>query len=154
MSYKPKTFMNRSKCEKTQFSFTFRLITFFWFDFFQLFQRIWIQYKILRLLVPLISFSKKFFFGSFKHFLKLWNKIRMEWLKKKNAFSKCVLEFNFAPISGPYFFIKKKVKIDVPFWTFSFWGLACDHSKKWRGCHLDPSLPRAAWMCTLECCRK
>jgi hypothetical protein len=33
----------------------------------------------------------------------------MEWLKKtKNAFSKCVLEFNFAPISGPYFFIKKK----------------------------------------------
>jgi hypothetical protein len=32
----------------------------------------------------------------------------MEWLNKtKNAFSKCVLEFNFAPISGPYFFIKK-----------------------------------------------
>jgi hypothetical protein len=108
--------MNRSKCEKTQFSFTFRLITFFWFDFFQLFERIWIQHKILHLLVPFISLKKKnFFLGPLSTFLKLWNKIRMEWLKKtKKAFSKCVLEFNFAPISGPYFFIKKKVKIDVP----------------------------------------
>ena len=33
-SYKPKTFMNRSKCEKTQFSLTFRLITFFGLPFF------------------------------------------------------------------------------------------------------------------------
>jgi hypothetical protein len=40
----------------------------------------------------------------------------MEWLKKqKNAFSKCVLEFNFAPISGPYLFIfQKKSKSMYP----------------------------------------
>jgi hypothetical protein len=40
----------------------------------------------------------------------------MEWLKKtKNAFSKCVLEFNFAPISGPYFFFfQKKSKSMYP----------------------------------------
>jgi hypothetical protein len=42
----------------------------------------------------------------------------MEWLKKtKNAYPKCVLEFNFAPISGPYFFIyQKKVKIELPYY--------------------------------------
>jgi hypothetical protein len=35
----------------------------------------------------------------------------MEWQKKtKNAFSKCVLELNFTPNSGLYFFIFRKVQ--------------------------------------------
>jgi hypothetical protein len=40
----------------------------------------------------------------------------MEWLKKtKNAFSKCVLELNFASNSGLLLHFSKKVKIDVPY---------------------------------------
>ncbi len=47
---------------------------------------------------------------------KLWSQTRKKRLKKsKNVFSKCVLDFNFAPIKGSVFFIfKKKVKFVVP----------------------------------------
>ncbi len=39
------------------------------------------------------------------NFLKLWSRTRKKRLKKsKNVFSKCVLDFNFAPIKGPVFF--------------------------------------------------
>ena len=48
--------------------------------------------------------------------------------KTKNAFSKCILEFNFAPISGPYFFIfQKKSKSmypNVPIYDIMNKGLA------------------------------
>jgi hypothetical protein len=67
-SYKPKSE------GKLSFFFTFTSIhesfwsvTFCWFDFFLLFQRIWIQHKILRLLVPFIS-EKIFFLGPLSTF--------------------------------------------------------------------------------------
>ncbi len=51
-------------------------------------------------------FSKKFFLGHISTFFKLWSQTRKKRLKKsKNVFSKCVLDFNFAPNRGSVFFI-------------------------------------------------
>jgi hypothetical protein len=69
-SYKPKSEGKLGFFTFTSIHESFRFVTFFWFDFFCFFQRIWIQNKILRLLVPFISFAKNFFFRSFKHFFE------------------------------------------------------------------------------------
>jgi hypothetical protein len=55
----------------------------------------------------LISFLKeKKFWGHIRTFWKHWSQTRKKRLKKsKNIFSKCVLDFNFAPIKGSVFFI-------------------------------------------------
>jgi hypothetical protein len=54
-------------------------------------------------------FQKIFFLGHISTFFKLWSQTRKKRLKKpKNLFSKCVLDFNFAPITGSVFFIFKK----------------------------------------------
>ena len=62
---------------------------------------------------------KKNILGHISTFCKLWSPTRTKRLKKtKNVFYKCVLEFNFASISGSGFFIfSKKVKIVVPYCT-------------------------------------
>ncbi len=80
---------------------------FFLVHFLQLFQRIRNQREILRFL---ISFSiKKKFLGHIGTFCKLWSQMHKKRLKiSKNVFCKCVLDFNFAPITGSVFFIFKK----------------------------------------------
>ncbi len=46
------------------------------------------------------------FLGHIITFFNLWSQTRKKRLKKsKNVFSKCVLDFNFAPIKGSVFFI-------------------------------------------------
>ncbi len=51
-------------------------------------------------------FSKTIFLGHISTFWKLRSQTRNKLLKKsKNEFSKCVLNFNFAPINGSVFFI-------------------------------------------------
>ena len=51
-------------------------------------------------------FQKKFSLGHISTFCKLWSQMRKKRLKKsKNVFCKCVLDFNFAPITGSVFFI-------------------------------------------------
>jgi hypothetical protein len=54
--------------------------------------------------------------GHISTFWKLWSQIRKKRLKKsKNIVCKCVLDFNFAAIKGPVFFIFfKNVKFVVP----------------------------------------
>ncbi len=48
--------------------------------------------------------QKIFFLGHNGTFFKLWSQTRKKRLKKsKNVFSKCVLDFNFAPIKGSSF---------------------------------------------------
>ncbi len=50
--------------------------------------------------------QKIFFKGHISTFYKLWSQTRKKRLKKSNnVFSKCVLDFNFAPIKGSVFFI-------------------------------------------------
>ena len=94
-----------------------RLITFFWCIFSQLFQRIRNQREILRFLTPFSIFVKKNFLGHISTFSNFEAKRARNGSKnQKNVFSKCVLDFNFAPIKGSVFFIfKKKVQIVVPF---------------------------------------
>ncbi len=51
-------------------------------------------------------FQNKNFYGHISTFWKLWSQTHKKWLKKsKIVFSKCVLDFNFAPTKGFLFFI-------------------------------------------------
>ncbi len=51
-------------------------------------------------------FQNKIFYCHISTFWKLWSQTRKKRLKKsKIVFSKCVLDFNFAPIKGFVFFI-------------------------------------------------
>ena len=89
--YKQKCISKNVTEKCTFFTFTHVRQTCFAYNFFlcifsQLFQRIRNQCEILRFLTPFSIFSKK----------------------SKNVFSKCVLDFNFAPIKGSIFFIFKK----------------------------------------------
>jgi hypothetical protein len=58
------------KCTKKSFSFTFLLITFFWYIFSKVFQHL---YRF---------FQKKFFFGHISTFFELWLQMRRKRLKK------------------------------------------------------------------------
>ncbi len=71
--------------------------------FLQLFQRIRNQREILRFLIPYLIFVQKIWV-----ILALF--VNFEAKRAKNAkntkvFSKCLLDFNFAPITGSVFFI-------------------------------------------------
>ncbi len=109
-SYKPKNEGKLSFFHIYFYSWKFLVCNFFlvWL-FFYFFNGFGFSIKFCVFWYPSYLYIKNFFVRPFKHFLETWNKIRMEWLKQnKNAFSKCVLEFIFAPISGPYFFIFQK----------------------------------------------
>ncbi len=85
---------------------TFLLITFFWFVFLHFFQRIRNQRKILRFLISFLLKKNKKMLGVI---LALYANFEAERAKngsknKKNVFSKCVLDFIFAPINGSVFF--------------------------------------------------
>ncbi len=58
-------------------------------------------------------FPKKIFLGHIRtYFVKLWSQTRKKRLKEsKNLFSKCVLDFNFAPIKGCVLYFLKKSQI-------------------------------------------
>ncbi len=97
------TFFTFTHVRQTCFAYNF-----FWCIFSQLFQRIRNQREILCFFYTFFDFCQKTFFRSYciSPFLKLWSQTRKKRLKKsKNVFSKCVLDFNFAPIKGSVFFI-------------------------------------------------
>ena len=73
---------NMSKSEKVHISVTFLLITFFWYIFSKLFQRIRNQREILRFLIPILNFWRNFFFALISTFLRLWLQMRRKRLKK------------------------------------------------------------------------
>ncbi len=82
------------------------LVTFFWCIFLPLFQRILNQREILRFWYLFGFFCQKIVMGHISTFGKLWSQMRKKRLKKsKNVFCKCVLDFNFAPITGSVLFI-------------------------------------------------
>ncbi len=85
------------------------LITFLWI-FVKIFNRFEISMKFCVFLYLFWFFPKNFFF-------KLWSQTRKTRRQKsKNLLSKCVLEFNFAPIKGSVLLIFfKKVKFVVPY---------------------------------------
>ncbi len=79
------------------------LITFFcaffynFFNGFEISTRFWVFWYLFW-----------FCLGHISTFWKLWSQTRKKRLKKSiKVFSKCVLDFNFAPIKGSVFFIKK-----------------------------------------------
>ncbi len=114
------------KC--TFFTFTHVRQTCFAYNFFcaffhNFFNRVEISVKFCVFWHLFEFFQKKFFLGHISTFFKLWRQTRKKRLKKsKNVFSKCVLDFNFAPIKASVFFIfKKKVKFVVPYCTLQIW---------------------------------
>ena len=94
----------------TFFTFTYVRQTcfacnFFWCIFLQLFQRIRNQRETLRFWPFLIKKIIKKILGHISTSFKLWSQTRKKRLKKsKNVFSKCDVDFNFAPIKGSVFF--------------------------------------------------
>jgi hypothetical protein len=64
------------------------------------------QREILRFFKSFFIFFKFCFFSHISNSWKLWSQTRKKRLNKsKKVFSKCVLDFNFAPIKGSVFFI-------------------------------------------------
>ncbi len=72
---------NMSKSEKSAFSVRFLLITFFWYIFSKLFQRIRNQREILGFLTP-FSILKKKILCHISTFFELWLQMRRKRLKK------------------------------------------------------------------------
>jgi hypothetical protein len=72
--------------KKTQFSFTFRLITFFGLTFFNFFNGFGFSIKFCVFWYPSSLYIKKKYLGPLSTFSKLWNEIRMEWLKNEKCF--------------------------------------------------------------------
>ena len=71
--------------------------------FFKLFLRIRNQREILRFFIPILKYF------NISTFCNIRSQMRKKRLKKsKKIFCKCVLDFNFAPITGSVFFIFKK----------------------------------------------
>ncbi len=117
--------------KKSLFSlFTHVRQTFFAYNFFlciflQLFQRIRNHREILRFLISFLIFCKKKFFGVI---LALFANFEAERAKNgsknlKKVFSKCVLDFNFAPLKGSVFFnLKKKIRCTLVYIVYSIPG--------------------------------
>jgi hypothetical protein len=81
--------------EKVHFSVTFLPITFLWYIFSKLFQRIRNQREILRFLTPFSIKKKK------KKFLTANAQAQVRAQKKRKIFfHECILEFNYATIKG------------------------------------------------------
>ncbi len=96
------SFTNMSKSEKSAFFRHIFANNFFWCIFSKLFQRIRNQREILRFLTPFLVFSKKNFF---EVILVLFSNFDCKCAgngskKPKIFFYECILEFNYATITG------------------------------------------------------
>jgi hypothetical protein len=75
----------------------------FFYNFFNGFE---ISVKLCVFYIFFDFFQTKIFLGPISNFCKLWSQMRKKRLKKsKNIVCKCVLDLNFAPITGSVFFI-------------------------------------------------
>ena len=133
-----KKVINQNVSEIFHFStFTENPKTLFAYNFqkghcFDFFQQIWNQCEILRFLIPISIFSKKFFCCChISTFCKLSSQMRPKRLKiTKNVFYKNVLESDLASIKGSGSFIfLKKFKIVSPYYATTS-SLSCQTIEK------------------------
>ncbi len=83
---------------------TFFAYNFFWCIFYIFFNGFEISEKFCVFDI-FFDLKKKKNLGHISTFCNLWSRMRKKRLKKsKNLFSKCVSDFNFAPIKGSVFF--------------------------------------------------